>query len=165
MCNPVTTACPDALLARGVHAGYQWEITNNGFGYRCGYVRVPPGHPWHGMNYDDVGASVHGGLTFSEHDADCGRGGADADWWLGFDCAHYLDAQDPSLPWLYGETPFTVPSFDDYPVTIRTTGYVLDQCQSLADQAADAIMKAQETPLTRRCAALSATLRTEREQE
>jgi hypothetical protein len=28
----------------------------------------------------------------------CDKGGPDNGWWLGFDCAHSMDAQDPSLP-------------------------------------------------------------------
>jgi len=79
----------------------------NHMGAWCGYVGVPPGHPWHGRGYsDDVfnGVEVHGGLTFSEfcredvdpettaavcHVPEPGR--PDHVWWLGFDCAHYLD--------------------------------------------------------------------------
>src|SRR5688572_6418858 len=62
----------------------------------CGYVGVPPGHPWHGQPYDDIRPSVHGGLTYA---AKC-RGlvchvpepGESPDvWWLGFDCAHAFD--------------------------------------------------------------------------
>lgn len=66
-------------------------------GTLCGYVAVPPRHPWHGMNYDFADVSVHGGLTYSEpcqHDV-CHvvpeSAKADEVWWFGFDCAHYLD--------------------------------------------------------------------------
>jgi hypothetical protein len=73
-------------------------------GHLCGYVGVPPEHPWHGRDYDDgvVYADVHGGLTYA---ADCEEGGdegktichvpqpgePDDVWWLGFDCAHAGD--------------------------------------------------------------------------
>lgn len=33
-------------------------------GYANGYVAVPPEHPYHGKNYDDVPAEIHGDLTF-----------------------------------------------------------------------------------------------------
>lgn len=33
-------------------------------GYANGYVAVPPEHPYHGKNYDDVPVEIHGGLTF-----------------------------------------------------------------------------------------------------
>jgi len=130
MCNPITTARPDALLDKGMWLGYEYEVTSNGRGYRCGYVRIPPGHPWHGKGYDDIEPypEVHGGLTFARPDVDCGKGGDDNDWWLGFDCAHYMDAPDPSLP---GYRP-DMPAYG----SIKTTSYVAGQCRSLAKQAA-----------------------------
>ncbi|HEY6275766.1 MAG TPA: hypothetical protein VIX86_05500, partial [Streptosporangiaceae bacterium] len=54
MCNPVSTAHPELLLSKGEHLGYEWEVTNNQMGYRCGYVRIPAGHPWHGKDYGSV---------------------------------------------------------------------------------------------------------------
>lgn len=137
MCNPVTTARPDALLAKGVHDGYEWEVVSNHSGFRCGYVRVPQGHPWHGSGYGDVRTAagdypdVHGGLTFAAHDTDCGKGGEDSAWWLGFDCAHGGDAADPELP---GYSPHMA-VLERYG-TVRTTGYVIAECRKLAEQAA-----------------------------
>jgi len=131
MCNPVSTLHPELLIAKGTHLGYEWEITSNRMGYRCGYVRVPPGHPWYGLHYDAVEPypEVHGGLTFSETDYNCGKGGADDAWWLGFDCAHCGDAPDPALPG-YLER-MEVPG-----CVVRTTGYVQAECEGLAAQAA-----------------------------
>lgn len=65
---------------------------------RCGYVRVPPGHPLHGKNYDDFDIEVHGGLTFAEEEPCAHEDGIG--WWFGFDCAHAGDAfYDPdNLP-------------------------------------------------------------------
>lgn len=70
-------------------------------GHWCGYVGVPRGHAAYGVEYDDIGCEVHGGLTFSSR---CQHGdqataichlveeGEDDDvWWLGFDCAHSGD--------------------------------------------------------------------------
>jgi hypothetical protein len=135
MCNPVTTKHPEFLLAKGVHEGFEWEVTNNGIGYRCGYVRVPPGHPWHGKDYDNVEPypEVHGGLTFAAPDVNCGKDGEDDAWWLGFDCAHAGDAPDPSLSLREGMT-----AMRDYGLgydTIKTTGYVQAECERLAEQA------------------------------
>jgi hypothetical protein len=154
MCNPVTTAHPDVLLAKGVHEGYEWEVTSNRLGYRCGYVRVPQGHPWHGQGYDDVRTAggdwpdVHGGLTFAEADTDCGKGGEDSAWWLGFDCAHAGDAPDPELPgsevmMRHGLAPATLDQFTEmydhgYRDVVRSTEYVAAECRKLADQAAAA---------------------------
>jgi len=136
MCNPVTVAHPGKLLAKCTYLGYEWEVTGNGIGYRCGYVRIPPGHPWHGKREEDVDASVHGGLTFAEPDLDCGKGGADDAWWLGFDCAHAGDAQDPSLA---GRTVYSVVPYFPDPLgltgTVRTTEYVTGECRRLIEQA------------------------------
>jgi hypothetical protein len=135
MCNPVTTAFPERLLAKGTHLGFEWEVTANGMAFRCGYLRVPHTHPWHGLFYDDIRTAdgshpdVHGGLTFSGPDASCGKGGADNAWWIGFDCAHYMDAPDPQLPG-YHELPLWAAG------TIRTTEYVTAECIRLAHQAA-----------------------------
>lgn len=133
MCNPITTKFPDALLAKGEESGFEWEVTHNRGGYRCGYVRVPAGHPWHGRDYDGIGPypDVHGGLTFAEADTDCGKGGEDNAWWLGFDCAHAGDAPDPGLPGYYAAMA------ERYGI-VRTTEYVAEECRSLARQAAAA---------------------------
>jgi len=141
MCNPVTTRNPDALLAKGVHEGFEWEVTSNGIGYRCGYVRVPAGHPWHGKDYDSVQPypDVHGGLTFGEPDTDCGKGGEDDAWWLGFDCAHAGDAPDPACMDRYpdgGKRTLEISAM--YPISgevVRDTAYVMAECVRLAEQA------------------------------
>jgi hypothetical protein len=61
--------------------------------HRCGYVRVPPSHPWHGKFYDDIDADVHGGLTFAAIEPCTHEDGIG--WWIGFDCAHLGDSQFP----------------------------------------------------------------------
>lgn len=136
----MTTNDPGRLLRKGLHRGYEWEVTRNFQGYRCGYVRIPYGHPWHGTCPDD--AAVHGGLTFAEPDTHCGKGGADDAWWLGFDCAHACDLPDPDITdpdvlayhqeierLLPADTPFY-----EY-AAVRTTEYVEANCRSLIDQA------------------------------
>jgi len=135
MCNPVTTKHPEILLTKGEAYGFQWEVTSNRIGYRCGYVRVPPGHPWHGKDYDSLEPhpEVHGGLTFAEADTDCGKGGDDNAWWVGFDCAHFGDAPDPDLP---GSEAMLRHGLSHG--TIKTTEYVSEECRNLARQAQDA---------------------------
>lgn len=120
---------PEVVLNRGEHCGHEWIVVHNQMGFRCGYVKVEPGHPWHGKEYDDVEASVHGGLTFSEPDLPCDKGGLDDGYWFGFDCAHYGDAQDPDLP-----------SSHKYRTggVIRTQEYVEAECRDLCEQAAAA---------------------------
>jgi hypothetical protein len=119
-------------------------------GSLCGYVAVPPGHPWHGLGYGSVDVHVHGGLTFADscHESTDGEGhgichvplpGRPHDvWWLGFDCAHAFDvtpywasleAHEPSLR-------VRVPA--DYRGAYRTLDYVKNECRLLARQVAEA---------------------------
>jgi hypothetical protein len=132
MCLSIKVDHPDCVLAEGEHAGFEFVVTHNRMGYRCGYVRVPKGHPWHGKEFHEIDAEVHGGLTFSEPDKPCNKGGADDAHWLGFDCAHSWDAQDPALP-----SEHHMPSFG--PASVRTQEYVEAECRSLCEQAARAV--------------------------
>ena len=61
-------------------------------GYACGYVGVPPDHPWYKKDYDDIEVDVHGGLTWSDNSV--GDEPANELWWVGFDPAHYGDTQE-----------------------------------------------------------------------
>jgi hypothetical protein len=143
MCNPVTTYNPGALLSKGMYRCYEWEVVCNPLGFRCGYVRIPRGHLWHGKDYSEVNASVHGGLNFAEADSHCGKGGDDNAWWLGFSCDHVLiDAPDPALPTYdkqEAEFMSRVMTWDDWPAqVIRDTPFVEAECKRLIDQAAKA---------------------------
>ena len=49
-----------------------------GAGYFCGYVDLPPDHPYFAVDYDQIRIPVRGGWTFSNLD--------DNDYWkIGFD--------------------------------------------------------------------------------
>lgn len=150
MCLSIAIKRPNDVLATGEHEGFEWAVTHNGRGYRCGYVRVPKGHAWHGKHYGDIDADVHGGLTFAEADRPCGKGDDDA-WWVGFDAAHSGDYPDPSLPGA-GESRYgglDLPFFGDLldladdvclqPRSVgpgvRTQEYVEAECRNLCDQA------------------------------
>src|SRR5260221_8568664 len=96
-------------------------------GHLCGYVAVPPGHPWHGADYNDVSADVHGGLTYG--DTCAGRichvpkpGEPDNVFWLGFDCGH-CDDMSPAYPRHLKRGIY------------RTVSYVRSEIESLAAQA------------------------------
>src|SRR5687768_15255790 len=54
-----------------------------------GYVHIPEGHPWHGVDYFEVPVEVHGGLTFGPRPEDEDR--MDTLGWVGFDTNHYCD--------------------------------------------------------------------------
>lgn len=114
----------------------------------CGYVGVPPSHPWHGQRPDNIHADVHGNVNFG---GPCTEGGEEGPyichvpdpgrphdvWWLGFDCSHgwdfapnlvhYLDVLDPGI-----EERF----FDM--TTYRTFAYIQAEVTRLAAQAAEA---------------------------
>lgn len=93
-------------------------IVRGPFGALCGYVGVPPEHPWHGIAYNacltkcgedfcyehspEGQTNVHGGITYSDKCSEAetpARGichvplpGRSADvWWFGFDCSHSFD--------------------------------------------------------------------------
>jgi hypothetical protein len=135
MCLSIAINRPNNVLAKGEHLGFQWIVVHNDLGYRCGYVRVPLGHPWHGKGdwnwEEDASVDIHGGITFAEADVPCDAVGSDTHWWLGFDCAHAFDAPDPALLKL-GRTSFYCSSLE----TVRTQSFVEAECRSLCRQAA-----------------------------
>jgi len=136
MCLSIAIDRPEDILSKGKHHGFEWMVIHNGSGYRCGYMRVALGHPWHGKGYDDdLNVEVHGGLTFAHADVPCDAPGADTDWWLGFDCAHAFDAPDPELPQDKQQYSWR-PLFGDRDV--RTQEYVEAECKSLCQQALEA---------------------------
>lgn len=137
MCLSLKIQRPNDVLAEGEHLGYQWAVLHNTGGYRCGYVRLPAGHPWHGQD-EPEDAEVHGGITFSEADVPCDAPGADDAWWLGFDCAHAGDAPDPTLPISNTLRNACLLIGNSYEV-IRTQEYVEAQCRRLCEQAAEVI--------------------------
>lgn len=131
MCLSISVNNPSNVLEKGEFSGFQYVITHNFMGFRCGYVRVPSGHSFHGSADHDGVLDVHGGITFAEADVPCDAPGDDSAWWLGFDCGHYLDSPDPSLP---GCTHSLASAF--YDGEIRDTDYVRGECESLAAQLA-----------------------------
>lgn len=83
------------------------------FGHWCGYVGLPPGHPLHGVEYNNVlSARAHCGLTFSgacqpSEDEATGichvpdEGEPHGVWWFGFDCNHANDLAPGMLKHMY----------------------------------------------------------------
>ena len=113
------------------HNGLPCLMVRHGMsGHWCGYVGVPPEHPWHGKEYSDdaVNVSVHGGLTYANechgdvyHVAQPGE--PEHVWWFGFDCAH-CDDHTPGLSYRkdWGDSIY------------RTLAYVQQQTNELAEQ-------------------------------
>ena len=103
------------ILEEEEYKGFTYTIFHNGRGRRCGYIEVPPGHPWHGKNYIDIrGVAVHGGLTYSAAHLPGDEKGEYSGWYLGFDCCHAGDAPDPQL-----KTMMPLPSVPGDTIEIR----------------------------------------------
>ena len=92
--------------------GLACMIRRGPLGQWCGYVGVPPGHPWFKTpDYEELPVEVHGGLTYAAMcDGDEETGichvvdpGEPELFWLGFDCGHAFDvmpgASELSAPW------------------------------------------------------------------
>lgn len=142
---------PDRVEWR--HHGYACLARRNNLGVWCGYVAMPPSHPWHGKDYSAPWDSeyehklpgypesldavrVHGGLTYA---AACAGeichvpepGESDAVWWFGFDCGHCEDYA-PGLQQLARTREFADLHRG---LTYRDLSYVRREVESLADQA------------------------------
>lgn len=132
------------ILHRALHA------SDKGGGHWCGYVGVPPGHPWHGQPMDSSfdgpeQPRVHGGITYAEpcnghicHVPEPGE--SDDVFWLGFDAAHAGDLQ-PLTQKLLRDLRHDADVFmrDD---VYRDMAYMRAQCECLADQAVRAASEA-----------------------
>lgn len=118
---------PDRLEWR--HRGFPCLMLrgNPRLGAWCGYVGVPPGHPWYGDSEPEC--AVHGSVTYASKCAGhvCHvpqPGESDDVWWVGFDCGHAGDI----VPGMQLE-----PGGRD---SYKTVAYVRAECEQLADQAA-----------------------------
>lgn len=139
--------CPEDVLATGNHLGFDWVVMRGAArAFRCGYIRVPAGHPWHERDREDIDVRVHGSITWQETD-DSGEGS-----WLGFDCGHAWDL--PDLDLLVADNPqdaflrgvYVVLYGKEraeemkaiFPMWLWTQEMVEAECRSLCEQAADA---------------------------
>lgn len=153
---------PDKVSWTDAATGRPCLVVRGPSGALCGYVAVDPGHPWHGVDYgccpgdqgscdDDTWCShapdqrveVHGGLTYAAPCAETNDestgichvpepGAPDNVWWFGFDCNHLYDLAPESAAWKREHGSFADHSGDVY----RPLGYVVRQCESLAQQIA-----------------------------
>jgi len=134
-------------LERGTHFNYDWYITANDMGFRCGYIRVGKKHPWFLKDPSELqDIDVHGGLTWLDKGPPRRAPKFSYQWWLGFDCAHYNDANDVTLmsevmksTW---EDIKSLSNSDMFALfgpgdgrTIRSQDYVRQECFKLCEQA------------------------------
>jgi hypothetical protein len=140
---------PDKIEWVDPATGYDCLIERNHYGPLCGYVAVPPQHPYHGAHYSEINVHVHGGLSYSplghgrelsgtavhvDHDRDLPNSAFGLPfrerlppgqhvWWLGFDCAHGYDV---------------IPAWPDWQIdpaaTYKTVVYVRREVTRLAKQ-------------------------------
>jgi hypothetical protein len=138
---------PDKVQWIDAATGLDCLIVRSPMGSLCGYVGLPPGHPAHGRDYDDVDVAVHGDLTFAgacDEDAPEGHGichvpepGRPADvWWLGFDCGHTFDVSPAFDAGMRESGMPPLPHFAELPTTYKSLAYVRAEVEALARQLA-----------------------------
>ena len=130
---------PDKKQWKDETTGLPCLIVRGPSGALCGYVGVTEGHPFFQRNYSDLDLEAHGGLTFASscmHERP-GIGKerlvchipedeeSDNVWWLGFDCAHYMD-----LCPAHGADRWSSGGMEKY----RDFAYVTQQVTNLARQ-------------------------------
>jgi len=89
---------------------YRTILCRGGWGAWCGYVEIPPGHPWASREQGDFPVDVHGGITWDEKYLPepvayaCSIIGISpskpGSRWIGFDCSHpgdFLPFSDGTL--------------------------------------------------------------------
>ncbi len=127
-------------------------------GHLCGYVAVPPGHPYHGKTAwwengenetESLDLYVHGGITYTGkcQGVICHvpkEGESDDVWWFGFDAAHAGDL----IPGMYEhrqpggflydpDRAERMKQFEGHPLfneTYKTVGYMKNQIRNLVKQ-------------------------------
>ena len=140
----------------GCYKGYDYIITFNDMGFRCGYVAIPPTHP---LAYSDIDLAeihdinAHGGITFHDQhglvkkllETPC------LDKWIGFDAGHAFDIPDqkawekyfPNGTEIKHDHIITMANiFSDirnigFDCAIRDKDYMEKECISIIDQLID----------------------------
>ncbi len=136
--------CDGVFLENGGnYKDYDFCITFNDLGFRCGYVALPADNPIakgddnYGINLD-----VHRGITFNSRpqaftkrflgeENDCG------DIWIGFDAGHFGDRSDAeTLVKLFPDKAEYINlcrSMFDHG-SIRSKEFMINECKHLIDQ-------------------------------
>jgi hypothetical protein len=126
---------PD-LATWTTRAGFKGHIQRADVtGALCGYVELPPGHPWHG----DRHGAAHGGITWDSPGGPGSPAPASSaeSWLIGFDCGHAWDYQpmmEKIMRALGRQWPMRWARY-------RPIGYVKANVEALAGQAKGALRK------------------------
>ena len=83
------TTWQQELLEYNTYKGYNYAVVSQGV-IPCGYVEIPPNHPYFGRNYDKCNIYCHGGLTFAGKLNDNLTLPTNT-YWLGWDYGHCGD--------------------------------------------------------------------------
>lgn len=146
---------PDRVEWRDKATGLPCMLRRVEHGHLCGYVAVPPGHPWHGvdmsMSWEDDHPEAHGGITFA---SECSGeichapmpGEEAAVWWLGFDAAHAFDYCGMTLPAGLRDK-LSSPSMVDL-AAYKNQAYMMNECATLAAQVAAKLSPPDSAPHT-----------------
>jgi hypothetical protein len=135
----------------GIYKDYEYLITFNDRGFRCGYVTINNDHKVYNYNdYDSLDLYVHGGVTFFDKSdfilepslikTSC------VDKWIGFDADHAYDGRNLELAKKYFNIS-DVDNTDGYRFLlnsirtlqqvrsqVRSKEYMIEQCKELIDQ-------------------------------
>lgn len=107
---------------------------NDSMRHLCGYLAVHKEHPWYGKDRYDLNIEVHGGVTFNAKTEDVDWLQSNTQivdhWWIGFDCAHYMDLI-PNIAEDY-------PQFHNHGEIYRDRDYVYNELVKMTYQADEA---------------------------
>lgn len=126
---------PDRVEWRDPLTGLPCLIVRGDHGALCGYVAIPPGHPFRGEQSSEIdNLQAHGGITYTDKCQPDGPichvplpGESDDVLWVGFDCIHLGDISPGHYQYAGGER---------RPGEYRTVEYVRAWCKTLAAQIA-----------------------------
>jgi len=120
---------------------FRCVIIGQKIGHRCGYIAIPKEHELYGKDYDEIDISVHGGLTYASYsEGEYPVKSEKSVYWIGFDCAHYMDGRDLELIKSFGEDDIDVKNMLElerkYPIggEIRTVEYVENELIEMVNQ-------------------------------
>lgn len=143
--------------AHGLDCAVVWTDMGARYGHRCGYVRVPEDHPWHGLDYD--APALEGPADYEGRSLDdAGMSGTIAalagqlDEWATRIEGHVAihggltyagcGVSDLSRGWWFG---FDCAHLDDTPAE-WTEQRTAEEVERLAEQVAAVGVQAQESP-------------------